>query len=231
MNFDTNPRHASILLPILWDGEIPVRGSVLRLGKVVIALAGSREEVSDLLVSDDWLSQEDDRLRDWPKLPDLRSRINAGHVGLPGFDRTKANRQVDKLLVFLSLLSQRFRRLQSWTVPLALLQFVAKSDFEYSSRSVGHLVDRLPAPSDDDGNLTAAQIESVLTSPPIIRESGLIHHLTRTANAKDIEERWTICQNGVPEIRVTFCKKRCEPEVVLAPRGAQRRAARGPRRH
>jgi predicted AAA+ superfamily ATPase len=43
--FDSNPSNFSLLLPLLWDGELHVGHRDLKLGKVVIILAGSDLEI------------------------------------------------------------------------------------------------------------------------------------------------------------------------------------------
>lgn len=208
--FDTRPQACSLLLPLLWDGEVHAHGRVLRLGKTVIVLAGSKADLMKALLADTALP-DDKEIAGWTKVGDLRSRINGGVITLPPTDEegkpASGLRQADKICVFLSLLQARFGRLFT-SVPLACLAFVARTRFAYSSRSMACLVDALPHPPGLVQELRPASVDELLSSGDAIRRSGVLHHLGGTTLA-DVLERWEACKTRMKDVMVVFGEGPC----------------------
>ena len=129
--FDTSPDYVPMLLPLLWDGEVTIGQRDLKLGKVVIVLAGNDPSLP--------LTMEEARSMRTevqttpgrsPKMIDLLSRINGGVFSIPPFyDRSRSlDRRADKVCIVIDLLRQRFgASLQE--VPLSLLRFTARAEF------------------------------------------------------------------------------------------------------
>jgi MoxR-like ATPase len=47
--FDASPKNYAVLLPLLWDGEIHLGHRDLKLGKLIIVLAGSKPNMPDMI--------------------------------------------------------------------------------------------------------------------------------------------------------------------------------------
>lgn len=141
--FDSKPANIALLLPLLWDGELNLGQRDLKLGKVIIVLAGSDPILPNTMDHARSMRQEmqahDDRN---PKLIDLLSRINGGDLPIPSFydPSRKVDRRADKVCISVELLRQRFGS-QLRAAPLTLLKFISRIDFRYGVRSIAHLVE------------------------------------------------------------------------------------------
>ncbi|MBK9089560.1 MAG: ATP-binding protein [Holophagales bacterium] len=137
--FDSDQTKLALLLPLLWDGELHVAHKDLKLGKVVIILAGSSRRISEAMTEGKAMTQGPHSASD--KWPDLLSRINGGELQIPALDLVEGarDRRLDKVCLTVALLQERFGALES--IPWALLRFVHATQFRYGVRSIAHLID------------------------------------------------------------------------------------------
>jgi len=144
--FDSSPDFTPMLLPLLWDGELTIGPRDLKLGKVIIVLAGSHPNLPETM-EDARSMRRDTQITSGQsqKIVDLLSRINGGVIRIPSFNdvANSIDRRVDKVCIIIDLLRQRFGNQLAY-VPLSLLRFVAQADFRYGVRSIAHLVSTIP---------------------------------------------------------------------------------------
>lgn len=189
--FDNSPDNFGLLLPFLWDGGLNLGQRDLRLGKVIIVMAGSDPNLPETMNharsmrSQIPLSQEHD-----PKLIDLFSRINGGVLSIPPFndDAGKINRGADKVCIAIKLLKNRFGR-KLGLVPLALLRFIAMVHFRYDVRGIAHLIDLIPY-EDNIQQLSLEKLSLPLDSAHDLKESSLAYHLLHEDQALGIIKVW-----------------------------------------
>lgn len=194
--FDSDPHNYSLLLPLLWDGELHLGHRNLNLGKVVIVLAGSNPEINKVMndaksMTKKVVPEKSDSNDGSSKLVDLLSRINGGCFEIPDLDLVNRNRNrlVDKICVTISLLQGRFGpRLQ--LVPWCLLRFVASTRFRYGVRSIAHLVELISWNSDISNKLDIGDIHLPLTSEKELKNSSLAYHLVSEEGPEGIVETW-----------------------------------------
>ena len=80
--FDSNKNNYPMLLPLLWDGEVQLGNRELKLGKLVIILAGSNDSISSTIKKVQKMEkrtkakENDTKKDDESKLVDLLSRIS-----------------------------------------------------------------------------------------------------------------------------------------------------------
>ncbi len=188
--FDSNPDHYPLLLPLLWDGELHIGHRDLKMGKLVVILAGSGSKIEEMMKTAKGMHPTETP-RD-SKLVDLLSRINGGEIGIPPLDMVKNNRdrRVDKVCITIALLEQRFQK-RFETVPWALLRFVALAQFRYGVRSITHLIDLLENPGDEEqSNLKLQHLTLPLESVTSLKESSLAYHLVDEDGPAAIVEKW-----------------------------------------
>jgi hypothetical protein len=172
--FDSDPRNYSLLLPLLWDGELSVGQRRLRIGKVVTILAGSGGAISAVMKNAKSMRPEaDDNVG---KLPDLLSRINGGELTIPNLDEVSANRD------------RRFDKLNS--VPWAFLKFIAETKFRYGVRSISHLIDLIPSQDPNKDVLAVSELQLPLGSAKALKGSSLAFHLVAEDGPAAIIETW-----------------------------------------
>ncbi len=194
--FDSLPRAYRWLLPLLWDGELQVAHRDLKLGKLVIVLAGSnpniRQVMKDARSMQIKASVQPDPKAKTNKLPDLLSRINGGVFEIPELEERKKSRdrRVDKICLSISLLQRRFGA-ELASVPWALLHFIAVTRFRYGVRSIAHLLDLIQAPPHQLDTLRPERVRLPLTSSKELRKSSLAYHLIAETEPDDIVELWT----------------------------------------
>ena len=176
--FDSEPERYPLLLPLLWDGELTVAHRNLKLGKLVIILAGSGEVIRKAMDVAKTMKTAVDGGDG--KLADLLSRINGGELDIPPMDLCEAgrDRRADKVCITISLLQARFGT-DLQLVPLCLLRFVATTKFRYSARSIAHLVDLIkPFKPDNKGyQLTNEQLQFPFGRVSRLQDSTLAHHI------------------------------------------------------
>jgi hypothetical protein len=193
--FDSSSSNYSLLLPLLWDGELHLGHRDLKLGKVVIVLAGSdprlpstMEEARSMQLHVPGQKTTGDGTG---KLVDLLSRINGGVFQLPGLEiqEPDRDRRVDKICIAASLLQERFGR-QLVEVPRALLRFIGLSNFRYGVRSIAHLIESIPALKDKPERLDLAKLRLPLGSVTSLKKSSLAYHLASEDQAHGVFNLW-----------------------------------------
>lgn len=186
--FDSDLRNYSLLLPLLWDGELSVGQRRLRIGKVVTVLAGSGAAISAVMKNAKGMRPETDE--NVGKLPDLLSRINGGELTIPNLDEVSGNRdrRVDKVCLTIALLLQRFEALNS--VPWAFLKFIAETKFRYGVRSISHLIDLIPSQVQDKKALDVSELQLPLSNAKALKGSSLAFHLVAEDGPAAVIETW-----------------------------------------
>jgi hypothetical protein len=170
--FDSKKENYSLLLPLLWDGEIRVHEKVLGVGKIVIILAGSKPEIAKSIKNA--RSMAVPAKADESKLVDLVSRINSPELTIP--DLNAAKRRVDKICVTISLLRRRFRP-NLVRIPWALLRFVSDTTFRHGVRSITNLVDLIAEEAFRDDTLDLARLNLPLGTKENLASSHLSYHI------------------------------------------------------
>jgi hypothetical protein len=194
--FDIGPAGYSLLLPLLWDGELHVGNRDVKLGKLVIVMAGSDPKVRKVMKSarsmqKEFSNTQPNGVQSDKKLVDLLSRINGGVIEIPDLDSVKKDRdrRVDKVCITISLLQQRFgENLQ--LIPWSLLHFIASGRFRYGVRSIAHLIDLIPWDSDIKDKLTVNDLDLPFNSEEELKKSSLAYHLIADEEPKEIIHMW-----------------------------------------
>lgn len=194
--FDSSTSNYSQLLPLLWDGELHIGHRDLKLGKVIIILAGSDPRIKEMIKKAKNMQKEAefDRLQDdEKKIIDLLSRVNGGLFEIPGLEEKsdERDRRVDKVCIALSLLGYRFGS-DLQLVPWNILNFIGNNRFQYDVRSIEHLIDTIPfeAYNSDKKRLEPQKLKLPLNSIKELKESNLAYHLIAESDPDDIIERW-----------------------------------------
>ena len=189
--FDSLPGNFALLLPLLWDGGLSLGQRDLKLGKVIIVMAGSDPSLpSTMDIARSMRTDSSASTGHNPKLVDLFSRINGGVVRIPSFYDTAhgIDRRTDKVCIAIELLKQRFgRKLKE--VPLALLRFIARVDFRYDVRSIAHLIDLIPFQSDLE-ILELDKIRLPVATANQLKASSLAYHLLHEDQALGVVKVW-----------------------------------------
>ncbi len=187
--FDSNKNNYALLLPLLWDGELSIGHRELRIGKVVIILAGSGAEIEGVMKTSKGMQRAG--VSELGKLTDLLSRINGGELTIPGLDEVTDNRdrRVDKVCLTLSLLKQRFGP-KLLRAPWALLRFVAETRFRYGVRSINHLIDLIPSKDSEIDTLRAKDLHLPLGTVSALKSSSLAYHLVAEDGPAAVVEIW-----------------------------------------
>jgi hypothetical protein len=191
--FDSKPENYSLLLPLMWDGVINVGNQTLKLGRSIIALAGSNRMLPEIL------DQARSMKRTLPslekgseKLTDLFSRINGSVINIPSLDSTADvdDRKFDKVVIALQLLKRRFPKVKS--VPLAFLRFIGSLRFRYDVRSIKNVVDYIARSKHDDRtSLRLSEMPKEFSDIKFFRESSLPYHLIdEDDNAHGVVKKW-----------------------------------------
>lgn len=191
--FDSSDDNYSFLLPLLWDGEIQLSNRDFKLGKIVIILAGSRNEISKTITAAKKMEGDPILENSTSKLKDLLSRINGGDFEIPKLDLIKGerDRRVDKVCIALSLLQERFgHKLQ--LVPWALLNFISNTKFKYGVRSIAQFIDLINYSEDFTKEIHLEKLKLPLTNVTELKNSCLPYHLimTESEGKDEIISRW-----------------------------------------
>lgn len=192
--FDSSPAHVPMLLPLLWDGDVTIGQRDLKLGKVVIVLAGSDPSLPVTMEDARSMRAESHAAPgNSPKMIDLLSRINGGVIDIPPFyDATHSlDRRADKVCIIVNLLRQRFG-VEIREAPLCLLRFAARAEFRYGVRSIAHLVSMIPH-REDIKALQTKNLELPLGSATELKSSSLAYHLLHQDQAYGVETLWEEC--------------------------------------
>lgn len=199
--FDSDPQRYPLLLPLMWDGELHVGHRNLKLGKLVIVLAGSGKNIQFAMNSAKGM-QTPGVVAD-NKLIDVLSRINGGELEIPPLEAhdEDRDRRADKACIAISLLSSRFGN-QLELVPWSLLRFVVISKFRYGVRSIAHLVDLVPALADRATRIEAENLQLPLRTVGQIRNSSLAYHIFSEDGPAAIVNQWKSVQGSKVLVRI-----------------------------
>jgi len=189
-------RAAPVLLPLMWDGRVAVRGRDLKLGKIVIVLAASdpklREtmaEAKNLTLKTKSDKKSDERSDEAPKILDLLSRINGGVIDIPPLK----DRRADKVCIAAQLLMRRIGK-DLRSVSLPLMRFIATTDFRYGARSITNLVNSISiAPGKRVTELRTDMLGLPLDSEERLRNSSLVYHLNIDNGLGTVIDLWNKC--------------------------------------
>lgn len=176
--FDSRQEHISLLLPLLWEGELILGQKTLKLGRAIIVLAGSNSALPTIMNNARGMGgtvaiPEGTN----PKIVDLLSRMNGSVVQIPAFSEVidGVDRQLDKVCVAVHLLKHRFGE-ELRSVPLALLRYIVHTEFRYGVRSIDHLIQQIRCKG-KVVHLRIGQFTSPMDSVESLKESSLIYHL------------------------------------------------------
>jgi hypothetical protein len=192
--FDSSPSFIPMLLPLLWDGEVTIGQRELKLGKVIIVLAGSDPTLPETMEDARSMRDAGHRPRGKsPKIIDLLSRINGGVFSIPSFFDTgkQIDRRADKVCIVIDLLKQRFGS-QLRELPLSLLRFVSRADFRYGVRSIAHLVSLIPF-KQGVTLLRARNLALPFDNVVKLKNSSLAYHLLHQDQSLGVEKLWKEC--------------------------------------
>jgi len=194
--FDAVEANTALLLPLLWDGTLTLGQRDLKLGKVIIVLAGSHPNLQTTMNQARSMKLDmpvtDGRN---PKWVDLLSRINGGEIEIPSFQ----DRPYDKVCIAVELLRQRFPKVKQ--VPLALLRFLARTDFRYGARSIATFINMIPYKKEtkkQSKKETAKRTEELriqdihvpLDNWNDLKENPLAYHLLHEDQAHGVADTW-----------------------------------------
>lgn len=200
--FDSNPEKYPLLLPLLWGGKLTFGHRELRLGKVIIVLAGSGAQVAKALKTAKNVKRK--RGSASGKLIDLLSRINGLEITIPRLDEvdksTGRDRRVDKVCLALSLLKKRFGS-QLSSVPWALLRFVSETKFRYGVRSITHFIDAIPPVVGKAAALTLENLKLPIESVSQLAKSPIAPHLISGNGLSPIVARWKKLQKCTTSVK------------------------------
>jgi hypothetical protein len=202
--FDSRAENLPLLLPLLWDGGLTLGQHDLKLGKVVIVLAGSDARLPDTIREAANMRPDASAEKDpfHPKLVDLLSRINGGVLRIPPL--SVSERRADKVCIAIRLLRHRFGPgLRS--APLSLIRFIANTEFRYGVRSMAHLIDLIPR-GKGLAHLEASKLDLPLGSAEDLKSSSLAYHLLSEDQALGVINSWKECLKV--EVRVPVSTKR-----------------------
>lgn len=178
--FDTKSDNYALLLPLLLDGEITAGHRQLKVGRIVIVLAGSKRDIGAAYDESRNVTIASSTRDD--KLPDLMSRINGGRIKIPELeDRNNINseirdRHVDKVCIAISLLKRRFGE-QLESVPWALIRFIVETKLRYGVRSINALVASIPPQKSKPKSLTLNDLSLPFNTIDQFQKSRLLVHI------------------------------------------------------
>lgn len=200
--FDSDPKRYPILLPLLWDGELRVGHRDLKLGKLVIILAGSDRKIEKAMKAA--RKMQTTNTPDRTKLVDLLSRINGGELNIPPLDLAEENRdrRIDKVCITVALLQQRFSN-SLQLIPWSFLRFVAFTSFRYGVRSIAHLVDFVTPPEEESHLITLENLQLPLNSVKQLDNSSLSRHVVSDNGPASIVKRWQKALTCTISVRVS----------------------------
>jgi hypothetical protein len=193
---------------LVWDGEINLGHRDLKLGKVIIVLAGSQPNLPKIMemAKSMQLKFEENfnetEKTESTKIVDLLSRINGGVLKIPSLDIVQDNRdrRVDKICIAIALLQSRFG-VQLTGIPKSLLRFISITKFRYGVRSIAHLIDLIPHISKPK-SITHKLLKLPLDSASKLKNSSLAYHLIDEDQALGIIEKWKNCSANNVELTI-----------------------------
>jgi hypothetical protein len=202
--FDSDPSRYPLLLPLMWDGELNIAHRNLKLGKLVIILAGSSVSIGAAISTAKGMQAAG--AAESGKLIDLVSRINGGELEIPPLDLVESDRdrRADKVCLTISLLKARFG-VDLELIPLSLLRFVATSKFRYGVRSLAHFIDLIQPFSGDAESTTELlpkQLQFPLNNITSLRNSSLAYHVFSEDGAAAIVDHWKSVSSEEAVVRI-----------------------------
>lgn len=200
--FDKLHKDYSPLLPLLWDGELNVGHFQLKLGKMVIIMAGSSASIKAMISDFNEMRQSiwEEKYKDHSnKVLDLLSRINGGIIEFPDIDCEEV--YVDRVCLALSLLQQRFGP-YLYLVPLSLLNIICVMRFRYGARSISHLINKISYKAFRDNKLNLEELDLPITSEDDIRSSSLVYHILSNDGLSNIADKWNMLKKGNIYVRI-----------------------------
>ena len=199
--FDSKPSNISMLLPLLWDGELNLGQRDLKLGRVIVVLAGSDPSLPGMMDSARSM-RSDVAISDGsnPKIVDLLSRINGGVIQIPIFydPAHGIDRRTDKACVAMQLLRLRFGE-ELKTAPRALLRFIVETEFRYGVRSIAHLIELIPHRK-NVRRLHMKDLKLPIQNVRTLKDSSLAYHLLHEERVHGVVDRW----KSIPPSDVTL---------------------------
>jgi hypothetical protein len=202
--FDASPKNYAVLLPLLWDGEIHLGHRDLKLGKLIIVLAGSKPNMPDMIEAARSMQTKEkiisEQHAETPKFIDFLSRINGGVINIPDLDIVDDNRDrpIDKVCIAIGLLLKRFGPDLS-VIPRSLLRFIAITKFKYGVRSIASLIDFIPNLKNTK-IVTRKKLKLPFDKVIELKKSSLAYHLIDEDQAHGIIEKWKHCESNDTEI-------------------------------
>jgi hypothetical protein len=159
---DSKPQDIPAFLPLLWDGLFSWQGRSLKIGKCVIVLVASNENLRRYI--EDGIV--DERVKNgFPKIEDLLSRINGGVMKMSSID----DRRLDKLCIALTLMKLRFPSVKG--IQLSFLKLLVNTRFMHSVRSMEALIEYFPTPGADNKLRVTSDFENLLLERFLKREA------------------------------------------------------------
>lgn len=197
----------------MWDGAISLGRRDVKLGKIMIVLAGSNPALPVALShARSMRSELPQQENTSSKLIDLYSRINGEVLSIPPFVDAmgRPRRKADKVMIALQLLMSRFAN-EEIKVPRALLHFVMEARFRYDVRSIAHMINLIPFNAIDNG-LTVKRLSLPLRSPIELRDSSLAYHLVddkdQAHGVRRLWKRACACKEVVANIGAYLPKRK-----------------------
>jgi hypothetical protein len=200
--FDAHDAQFALLLPLLWDGQITLGQHDLKLGKVVVVLAGSDPRLPTTMEHARSMKGTLPLDIHHPKLIDLLSRINGGVLKIPQLSDPlhASERKADKVCIAIQLLRGRFGASLE-KVPVALLRFIGLAEFRYGVRSIAHLIDLIPHTAGMK-ELKLSQLDLPLDDPSLVKSSSLAYHLVSEDQAHGVVKEWKQSCKVTTQIRI-----------------------------
>lgn len=213
--FDSDPSRYPLLLPLMWDGELNIAHRNLKLGKLVVILAGSSAAIGTAMAAARGMQATATMGPESGKLVDLISRINGGEIEIPSMDLVEAerDRRADKVCMTISLLKARFGE-GIELIPLSLLRFIATNKFKYGVRSLAHLIDLIQPFERDEKlptKLLTAQLKFPLDNVAALRNSSLAYHVFSEDGVAAIVDHWKAVSADEAYVRIR--KEETEEEI------------------
>lgn len=214
--FDSSTKNFPLLLPLLWDGEMQLGHQHLKVGKVIIFLAGSNPTIRERIEQSKSIGYREEGEED-DKLPDLLSRINGGIIEIPSLDLQEKNRdrRADIIIISSILLQKRFSE-DLMSVPYGLLRFIGTLKYHYGIRSIEYLINLISLKNYDaeSASLKMDIVPPAFTSEQAIIDSGLSRHVN-IQKANEIIELYASCMKLGINVQIGEIKVSSEVEELI----------------
>lgn len=201
--FDSSEKNFPALLPLMWDGAMRLGHHDLKVGKVVIVLAGSQKKLDSAIESSKGMRKE--ILNVGGKFTDLLSRINGGELTIPDLDFIDGtrNRKVDKICISISLILNRFKDKDIAYIPWSLLNFISRIQFRYGVRSISNLIDFIPLGSTEHANLKIDYLDKEFSYSENLKKSNLARHIICEDGPAHVVKIWNEVREHSNLVKVT----------------------------